>query len=359
MQEMSARIGMVTSQGLTQTIKQHYPKPLLFFIVLLMVPAIFLNIAADIASMGAVSNLVFLTIPASIFSVFFTIVLMITIILLPYTKIVVVLKYFCLSLFFYLIIPFLSRPDWLNIVKNTLIPTIQFNKEFLSILVALLGTTISPYMFFWQATMAAEDKKKERITRINIKRLKEMRYDVLIGMFASNLVMYFIIMTTGTILFQHGITKIETVEQAAKALEPLAGKFAYLLFTLGILGTGALAIPVLSGSLSYILSTFFNLKCGLDKPFYQTKGFYIIIIVSMLLALLINFIGINPINALLWTAIFYGITAPVMILLVLHVSNNKTIMKNFTNGKTSNILGGSTFILMFFSAISFLYVQFF
>lgn len=359
MQEMCARIGMVTSHGLTHTIKQHYPKSLLLFIIFLTAPAIVLNIAADIASMGAVANLVLPAIPASIFSIFFMMILMIAIILLPYQKIVAVLKYFCLSLFFYLIIPFLSKPHWVSILKNTFIPTIQFNKEFLSILVAILGTTISPYMFFWQATLGAEDRKKERTRRTSGKQVQAMRYDVLLGMFVSNLVMYFIILTAGSILFPHGITPIETVEQAAKALEPLAGKFAYLLFALGVLGTGALAIPVLSGTLSYILSTLFNWKNGLNKQFYQAKGFYMIVIISMLLALLINFMGINPIKALLWTAILYGVTAPVIILLVLHISNNKTIMSSFTNGKKSNILGGSVFFFMFFSAISFLYVQFF
>ena len=359
MQEMCARIGMVTSHGLTHNIKQHYPNPLLFFIVFLTAPAIILNIAADIASMGAVAHLVLPTVPASFFSIFFMTVLMIAIILLPYQKIVAVLKYFCLSLFFYLVIPFLCKPQWLSIFKNTFIPTIQFNKEFLSILVAILGTTISPYMFFWQATLGAEDRKKEGTMRTSGKRVQAMRYDVFLGMFVSNLVMYFIILTTGSILFQHGITHIETVEQAAKALEPLAGKFAYLFFALGVLGTGALAIPVLSGSLSYILSTLFNWKNGLDKQFYQAKGFYIIIIISMGLALFINFIGINPIKALLWTAILYGLTAPVMILLILHISNNKTIMNSFTNGKKSNILGGSTFFFMFFSALLFLYVRYF
>ncbi|WP_207385319.1 NRAMP family divalent metal transporter [Legionella birminghamensis] len=268
------------------------------------------------------------------------------------------LKYLCLSLFLYLIIPFLVKPDAWQILSHTFIPHIQFNKQYLGILVAILGTTISPYLFFWQATMEAEENRRKRtpafITRTS---LLDMSKDVGIGMFSSNLVMYFIILTTGTVLYKAGITDIQTVEQAAKALEPLAGKLSYLLFALGILGTGFLAIPVLSGCISYMLSTLFEWKNGLDKPFSSARGFYLIILISLIIALLINFIGLNPIEALLMTAILYGVTAPVLILIILHIANNKKIMGRHTNGWKTNIIGILAFLLMTIAALLLIYLE--
>ena len=184
-----------------------------------------------------------------------------------------------------------------------------------------------------------------------------MGMDVDFGMFFSNLVMYFIILTTGTVLFKGGITEITSVEQAAKALEPLAGKLSYLLFALGIIGTGLLAIPVLTGCLSYMLSETFNWKGDLDKKYYQAKPFYWVIIISLLIGLAINYIGLNPIQALLYTAILYGVTSPVLIGVILHISNNKKIMGEFTNGRLSNILGAIAFLLMTVSAALLIYFQ--
>ena len=185
-----------------------------------------------------------------------------------------------------------------------------------------------------------------------------MREDVNLGMLFSNLVMFFIILTTGVVLFKGGITKIDTVEQAAKALEPLAGKMAYLCFAIGVIGTGFLAIPVLAGCLSYILAETFGWKEGLDKKFYQAKGFYITLIVSVLIGLSLNFIGVSPIQSLIYTAILYGLTAPVMIAIILHIGNNKKVMKKFTNNTLQNTLGFLTFILMTVAAIALLYFQF-
>ncbi|MBS1934519.1 MAG: divalent metal cation transporter, partial [Bacteroidetes bacterium] len=188
--------------------------------------------------------------------------------------------------------------------------------------------------------------------------IHEMRIDVDFGMFFSNLVMFFLILATGAVLFKGGIHQIDTVEQAAKALEPLAGKFAYLLFALGVLGTGFLAIPVLGGSLSYIMAETFNWEEGLDKKFHQAKGFYITIIISLLIGLSLDFLGISPMQALLYTAILYGLTAPVMIAIVIHICNNKKIMGDFTNSKRSNISGVLTFLLMLFAAVALIWFQF-
>jgi Mn2+/Fe2+ NRAMP family transporter len=317
-----------------------------------------MNIGADIAGMGAVGNLLFPSIQATYFSIVFTIILLVSIIYLPYQKISSVLKYLCTVLLVYLIIPFLYKQDWVAVLKATFIPTIKFDKNFISILVAILGTTISPYLFFWQATMEVEDmKRKKKHLVVNKRIMHDMQQDVDFGMLFSNLVMYFIILTTGTVLFNGGIHQIDTVEQAAQALKPLAGKSAYLLFAIGVIGTGFLAIPVLSGSLSYIITETFSWKEGLNKKFHEAKAFYIIIAISLILGFSLNYIGISPINALIYSAILYGLTAPVLIAIILHISNNKKIMGKDTNGKTSNILGFATFVLMTAAAVVLVYMQ--
>jgi len=244
------------------------------------------------------------------------------------------------------------------ILKATFVPTIKFDKNFISILVAILGTTISPYLFFWQATMEVEDqKRKKKVLVVNKRILHEMRQDVDFGMLFSNVTMFFIILTTGTVLFNGNIHKIDTVEQAAQALKPLAGNFAYLLFALGVIGTGLLAIPVLSGSLSYIITETFGWEEGLDKKFQNAKAFYVIIAISLILGLSLNYIGLSPIKALIYSAILYGLTAPVLIAIILHISNNKKIMGKNTNGKISNILGFTTLVLMTVAGVLLIYLQ--
>lgn len=357
-QEMCARIGLVTAQGLTGTLKTYYPKPVLYLMLLFSFPAIVMNIGADIAGMGAVGNLLFPSIPPTYFSIFFTLLLLVLLIYLPYQKIAAVLKYLCIVLLVYLIVPFLYRQDWAAIFKATFIPTIQFNKNYISILVGILGTTISPYLFFWQATMEVEKMKhRKKQIMINKKIMQDMRHDVDFGMMFSNIIMFFIILSAGTILFKGSIHQIDTVEQAAYALKPLAGNSAYLLFAVGVIGTGLLAIPVLSGSISYIISETFGWQQGLDKKFNEAKAFYIIIAISLILGLLLNYIGISPIKALLYSAILYGLTAPVLIAIILHISNNKKIMGEYTNGRMSNFLGFAALILMTVAAVILIYMQ--
>ena len=358
LQEMCARIGLVTSQGLTGTIKKHYARPLLYLMLLFSFPAIVMNIGADIAGMGAVGNLLFPALPPIFFSVVFTIVLLVLMIYLPYQRIAKILKYLCVVLLVYFIVPFLYKQDLMAIVRGTFIPTIHFTKEFVAILVAILGTTISPYLFFWQATMEAEEVQHRKTKLVvNGKVIEEMRKDVDFGMLFSNLVMFFIILTTGTVLFNSGIHQIDSVEEAAQALRPLAGESAYLLFALGIIGTGLLAIPVLSGSLSYIIMETFGWEKGLDKKFHEAKAFYVIIAISLLLGLSLHYIGISPIRALIYSAILYGLTAPVLIVIILHISNNKKIMGKFTNGWVSNILGFAALILMSVAAGVMVYLE--
>jgi NRAMP (natural resistance-associated macrophage protein)-like metal ion transporter len=358
-QEMCARIGIVTQTGLTGTIKVHYPKWVVYLMLVFSFPAITLNIGADIQGMGAVAHMLYPGIPVFAYSFCITTILMAVIILYPYEKLAGVLKWLCLVLLLYILVPFFIKLDWMQVLKRTVVPTIHFNKEFISIVVAILGTTISPYLFFWQATMEAEDiAHATRKIIVNKRFMDKMEADVYTGMFLSNLVMFFVILTTGAVLYTANIRQIDTVEQAAKALQPLAGKLTYYLFALGILGTGMLAIPILAGSLSYILTETLGWKGGLDMKFKKAKGFYITIIVSLILGLCMDFLGISPIKALIYTAILYGLTSPVMIAIVLHICNNKKIMGEFTNGKGSNILGLITLFLMAGSAIALIYFQF-
>jgi len=377
-QEMCARIGIVTSVGLTTTLKKHYPKWLLYVTMVFSIPAIVLNIGADIAGMAAVSHMIIPSVKPVFFSIGFTLILLWLIVYLPYDKIVSVLKYLCLSVLLYVVVPFFTHPNWGAVLRHTFIPTISMDKDFFEVLVALLGTTISPYLFFWQVTMEAEDVKK--VNRVVLARrrlvkdknstaykreqnffrllIKKMQLDVNVGMLLSNMVMFFIILATGTALFNNGIREVDTVEQAAKALEPVAGKASYILFAVGVLGTGFLAIPVLSGSLSYIVSETFGWKASLDKKYWQAKKFYTVIALSLGSALLINYIGITAIQALFYTAILYGLTSPILIAIILHIGNRKKIMKEYTNSRLSNVLGVLTFILMLASAIALVWFQF-
>ena len=357
-QQMCAKIGLVTSQGLTGALKANYPRPILYLMLLFSFPAIVMNIGADIAGMGAVGNLLFPKIEATYFSVIFTILLLFLIVYLPYQKIASILKYLCIVLLVYLVVPFLYHQDWMDVAENTFIPTIHFNKDFISVLVGILGTTISPYLFFWQASMEVEEmKNKKRHLIVNKKIIHNMQQDVDFGMSFSGVVMFFIILTTGTVLYKAGIHQIDTVEQAAAALKPLAGNFAYLLFAIGVIGTGLLAIPVLSGSLSYIITETFGWEQGLDKKFHEAKAFYIVMAISLILGLSLNYIGISPVKALIYTAILYGMTAPILIAIILHISNNKKVMGAYTNSKKTNILGFAAFIIMTAAAITLIYLQ--
>lgn len=259
----------------------------------------------------------------------------------------------------YFIVPFLAKQDFSEIMKATFVPTIQWDENFIAIIVGILGTTISPYLFFWQASVEVEEmKSKKKHLIVNKKLIHSMNQDVDFGMTISGFVMYFIILTTGTVLFKGGIHQIDTVEQAAMALKPLAGDLAYFLFAVGVIGTGLIAIPVLSGSISYIITETFGWEQGLDKKFHEAKGFYVIIAISLVLGLSLNYIGITPIQSLIYTAILYGLTAPVLIAIILHISNNKKIMGENVNGWAANILGFAALIIMTVAAVALIYLQF-
>lgn len=358
-QEMCARIGLVTSKGLAGTIKAHYPKPVLYTMVLLSVPAILFNIGADIASMGAVCEMIFPSVHAGFFSIGFTLLILYFMIYLNYQRIAKVLKYCCVMLLVYLIVPFITETDWPAAMKALVAPEFTWNAHYLSMLVAILGTTISPYLFFWQASMEAEERRQGTGKIVmNRKLISEMRFDIDLGMLFSNVVMFFVMLTSGTVLFKAGIHQIDTVDQAAQALRPLAGESAYFLFAIGIIGTGLLAIPVLSGAISYILAECFELSNGLDKKYKEARSFYIIVALSLMGGLSLNYIGISPIQALLYAAILYGLTAPVLIGLILHISNNKQVMGKHRNGWLSNLLGVLSLLLMAMAAAGLIYFSF-
>jgi NRAMP (natural resistance-associated macrophage protein)-like metal ion transporter len=350
-QEMCARIGLVTNKGLAGVIKQKYSRWVLYLILIVSYPSITLNIGADIAGMGAVGNLLFPTIPSFVFSILFTGILIYSIIFWNYHKIASILKWLCITLFSYILIPFLIKTDWSLVLKGTFLPTFDHTKDYFMALVGILGTTISPYLFFWQASMEVEEVRERRLV-VDKRTLHHMQSDVKGGMLLTNIVFYFIILTSGTVLFNAGIHQIDTVEQAAQALRPLAGDMAYALFSIGVIGTGFLAIPVLAGASSYMVAEIFNWDEGLDKKFHEAKGFYISIIISLVIGLMIQLFGISPVKALLWSAVLYGITAPILIAVILHLCNSKKVMGQFTNRPLSNILGFTTLIIMLSAAIA-------
>ena len=351
-QEMCARIGLVTNKGLAGVVKTNYPKWVLYILVIFSCPAIILNIAADIAGMGAVANLIAPTVPAPFFSIGFTVLLLYFTIKLSYHRLAAIMKYLCIVLLVYLIVPFLIKQDVRHIISSTFIPQITFNRDYLLVLVGILGTTISPYLFFWQASMEVEAfPLQQKHIMLDKFLLPLMKKDIQFGMFFSVLVMYFIMLTAGTVLNPAGVLSINTVEDAAKALRPIAGDSAYLLFAIGVIGISFLAIPVLAGSLSYIIAETFNWKEGLNKKFHEAKEFYITMIVATLLGLILQLSGIDPVKALLYTAVLYGITAPIIIIIILHICNNKKIMNEYTNKPIVNFVGIIAFLFMAISAM--------
>lgn len=345
LQEMCARIGLVTGHGLAGIVKRNYPRWLLYTILLICFPAIILNIGADLAGMGAVAHMMYPDISDHEFSFAFMFIILFSIVYFDYHRIARILKWLCITLLCYCIVPFIIHVEWKEVMIRTFVPSLQFNSDYMIMLTAILGTTISPYLFFWQTTSEAEEKSGKRIM-VDKQQIEEMRFDVRTGIGFSNLVFYFIILTAGSVLYPHGIREINTVEDAASALAPIAGKNAYLLFSIGVIGTGFLAIPVLAGSISYAISETFGWKEGLSRKFYEARNFYLVIFFSLVVALSIQFMSISPVKALFYTAVAYGVTCPVTIALILHICNNKKIMGNATNGKLSNFIGVITLILM-------------
>lgn len=357
-QEMCGRVGMVTGKGLSGVIHQHYPKSILYIAVFLLLIANTINIGANLGAMASSAQLL-LGVPFVFLLIGMTIFTLLLEVFVPYPTYAKFLKYLTLSLFAYIITVFFVKQDWSSIVTSTLVPSFTWNKEYLLNIVAILGTTISPYLFFWQADEEVEDEivhhkirgMGKGVPKVTRRDIREMRFDTVAGMFFSNLVMFFIIVTFASTLGGQGLTTIETADQAAQALRPFAGDFAFLLFAAGIIGTGLLAVPILAGSASYAIAEAVGWKAGLYRRFTQAHGFYGIITLATLIGLLINFTPIKPFQMLYYTAVLNGICAPPLMILILLIANNKKIMGNHTNSFFSNVLGITIATIMTAAAI--------
>jgi len=354
-QEACARIGAVTGLGIAAVIKKNYSRPILFFVVFLILFANIINIGADIGAMAESTQLI-IPIPFVILTMLYTIIILFLEILIPYKVYVNILKWACLSLLAYPLTLFLINAPWITIIKATFVPHIQFHFAFLLIFIGVLGTTISPYLFFWQASEEVEEFKMKRMNKpkfvIGSKSIRNLRIDNFIGMSLSQITTWSIIVVTATILNTHGINDIKTAADAAKALEPFvhtfphSGFLAKIIFAIGILGLGFIAIPVLAGSAAYALGEACQWKVGLNLKFKQAHGFYGVIIISTLIGLLINFIGINPIKALIYAAIINGIVAVPLIFIIGLIIKDENIMGKFKSGILSNFFVWLTFISM-------------
>ncbi len=360
-QEMCGRIGMVTGKGIAVVVKEHYSKKILYVAVFLLLIANTINIGADLGAMASSMQLI-IGIPFVFWLFVITLIILVLEIFVSYPAYAKFLKYLTLSLFAYIIVVFVVKQNWIKIVFATLIPSFSFSKEYLFNIVAILGTTISPYLFFWQADEEIEEEIEHHklramgkgIPRVLHKDIREMRLDTIVGMFFSNIVMFFIIVTTASTLNMHSITQIQTAEQAAEALRPLAGDFAFFLFAAGIVGTGMLAVPILAGSASYAMSESLGWKAGLNLKFKRAHGFYGIIVIATLVGVLVNFTGIKPFQMLYYTAILNGICAPFLLILIMLIGNNKKIMGEHTNSSWSNIIGWIITAVMGIAAIALL-----
>jgi NRAMP (natural resistance-associated macrophage protein)-like metal ion transporter len=348
-QEMCARIGLVTRKGLTRVIREHYSASLHWIVLLISVPAIVFNIGANLSAMGAVTHLMLPALHPLLSVPLVTACIGVAMVFFSYKRIAAVLKWLCVSLFCYVLIPFLSEPDWHTALRSSFLPSVGINLESLLMLTALMGTTISPYLFFWQTSMEVEEHKWMRHARLD-NEISLMRGDVNLGMGLSNLIFYFILLAAASTLYKGGAQGIETVAEAASALRPLAGESAYLLFSVGIMGTGFLSIPVLAGTLGYLLAESFGWKEGLNRKFHQARGFYLTISLALLLAMLLPLSGIQPLKALVWSAVLYGLTAPVLIAVLLSICNKPSIMGKHTNGRLANTIGILTLLIMGASA---------
>jgi NRAMP (natural resistance-associated macrophage protein)-like metal ion transporter len=356
-QEVSARLGRVTGHGIAGNIKRCYPWWVVHGIVALLLFANIINIGADIGAMSAAVNLL-VGGPTLLYCVLFTVISVLLQIFVPYKAYATILKWLTFSLFAYVGTVFVVQINWSDALRGTFIPNISFTREYMGALVAVLGTTISPYLFFWQSAQEVEQMKSAP-TEKSLKRdrgnapeeFHRIKIDTYVGMAFSNLIAYFIILTVAATLHTHGKTDISSAAQAAEALRPLAGAFASLLFSLGVVGTGLLAVPVLGGSAAYAVGEALRWPVGLERKARQAKAFYAVLALATLIGLGLNFIGVDPIRALVWSAIINGITAaPVMVFMMLMAGNSK-VMGKLTLPSYLKVLGWAATLIMTLAAI--------
>ncbi|MHB0865748.1 MAG: NRAMP family divalent metal transporter [Minisyncoccota bacterium] len=347
-QEMCARIGLVSGQGLAANIRRHYSPGALYTATALLFFANVLNIAADLGAMSAATRLLFPGVGIGLLVIFFALVSLTLQIFTTYARYAKYLKYLTLALLSYVVVAFSVNLDWGNILYHTFVPSLTFSKDQIFLIAAILGTTISPYLFFWQTSQEVEEEIQHGETTVRMRKgqanalaVRSMRVDVWSGMFFSNLITFFIFAATAGTLYANGITHIVTADQAAAALKPF-GQFAYLLFALGIVGTGLLAVPVLAGSSAYALAESFRWKRGLHYKLKQAYAFYGVIIVSMVLGVAANFVHLDPIRALIYAAVANGIIAPIILFFVVRLSGNRKIMGTYANRPLVSFLGWVT-----------------
>ena len=346
-QLMCARLGLVTGRGLAGVVRLHYPRWVLWSACALLIVANVFNIGADLGGMAEATEMM-TGINSYYWTPPYTILIISLLFFSSYRQFARIFKWLTMVLFAYIAAAFLARPDWGSVIRATLVPRVEWSSAFLATFVGILGTTISPYLFFWQASQEVEDQRAQGRTTIKqregatAKELRVARTDVVTGMFFSNLVMYFIILTTAATLHAHGQTNIETAKEAAEALRPLAGSGAYLLFTVGLIGTGILAVPVLAGSAAYAVAEAAAWRGTLEDPPRLSRRFYALIAVAMLLGLALDFVGFNAVKMLFYSAVLNGVLAPPLILLVVLLTSKSEVMGIRVNSRPLRYLGWAT-----------------
>jgi NRAMP (natural resistance-associated macrophage protein)-like metal ion transporter len=356
-QYICAKVGLVSGRGLAGVLKRHYSPWLLYPAVAGLMIANTINAGTDIGAIAAAINLL-VPIPIWVMVAPISLIILALQIWGSYRLIANTFKWLTLTLLCYIGSALFSKPDWVQVLKGTLVPTLSFDTNYLTTLVAILGTTISPYLFFWQASEEVEEEVSMGRTRLweregaSDEELKYAAVDVNTGMFFCSVVFYFIILATAATLHVNGKTDITSAADAAQALRPLAGDASAILLALGLIGSGFLAVPILSGSAAYAISEAFGWKYGLDTKPWQARQFYGVIAASTLIGMLINFAGINPMHALYWTAVLNGLLSPFLLVVIMLIANNRRVMGERTNGTWMNVLGWGTTAAMFAAAIA-------
>lgn len=357
-QEMCARIGVVTGQGLAANIRKHFSPSALYVTTGLLFVVNTLNIAADLGAMAAATKLIFPAWDAQLLIIAFALVSVILPIFMSYGTYATYLKYLTFALLSYVAVALMVDVPWGEVLRATLVPTLSFAKEHILLVCAVLGTTFSPYLFFWQTSQEIEERIKDGDTTVQMRRhdvhpktIRNMRVDVWTGMFLSNLIAFFVIVACASTLHVQGITEITTAGDAAAALKPF-GESAALLFTLGILATGFIAVPVLAGSTAYALAESFRWRYGFYRTWSQAHAFYGVIIASVVLGIIANLIGLDPIKGLILAAILNGIIAPVVLFFIIRLASNHRVMGEYVNRPLTSIIGWLTLVIMKVAAIA-------
>ncbi len=364
-QEMCARIGLATGRGLAANIRLNYSKHIVWFLAGILFFTNTFNLGADLGAMSKAAQLIFPQANFVVMLLIFTVVSLGLQIFVTYSGYARFLKYLSFVLLLYIATALsLEALPWKEIWLSTVIPHFTWTKESFIIVTAILGTTISPYLFFWQTSQEVEERRmngkiniKLRHQSLQKKEVRKMRFDVWVGMFFSNLVMFFVIVTCAAVLFPQGI-EVNTAEDAARALLPLAGAQAYTLFALGIIGTGLLAVPVLAGSAAYALAESFHWSFGLNRGLKHAQAFYGVIIIAMVIGFGLNLVGINPIKALIWSAVLNGIVAPIILFFIVRISSDKEMMGKWASGLWSKSIGYISLVLMTVAAVGAIYSMF-